>query len=87
MHFARGQDEIDPAQSMHGAESLVDAGKLEDWVHPLFISRSRDLIPGLWPLGSWSLAPGTSSLVPRPSSQARRMVVEVPLEVELLGQM
>ena len=27
MHFARGQHEIDPAQRMHGAESLLDAAQ------------------------------------------------------------
>ena len=33
MHLAGGQREIDPAQCMHGAESLVDAGELEHRSH------------------------------------------------------
>ena len=33
MHFPWCQHEIDPAQRMHGAESLVDSGKLEHRGH------------------------------------------------------
>src|SRR5215210_3932179 len=47
------QEKIDPAQCMHGAEALLDSGKLQHGRH----------------------------------SEPRGVIMEIPVDVELLGQM